>query len=106
MSLRLPAAPTTLVFLLLLAVHGRAADFVDSTERYVAVPDRIGRVMPADQSAAVRAGRTSPTTRGWRSIICAAGCWSPNRPLDPWFITAAGPTASKPGSPARRQWRL
>jgi len=53
MSLRLPAAPTTLVFLLLLAVHGRAADFVDSTERYVAVPDRIGRVMPADQSAAV-----------------------------------------------------
>src|SRR6266478_3298543 len=53
MSLRLPAAPTTLVFLLLLAVHGRAADFVDSTERYVALPDRIGRVMPADQSAAV-----------------------------------------------------
>src|SRR6266478_1176036 len=53
MSLRLPAAPTTLVFLLLLAAHARAADFVDSTERYVALPDRIGRVMPADQSAAV-----------------------------------------------------
>ena len=53
MSLRLPAAPTTLAFLLLLGAHGRAADFVDSAERYVAVPDRIGRVMPADQSAAV-----------------------------------------------------
>jgi iron complex transport system substrate-binding protein len=53
MSLRLPAAPSALVFLLLLAAHGRAADFVDSTERYVVMPDRIGRVMPADQSAAV-----------------------------------------------------
>src|SRR5438445_5002699 len=53
MSLRLPAAPTAFLFLLLLAAHGRAADFVDSTERYVAVPDRVGRVMAADQSAAV-----------------------------------------------------
>jgi iron complex transport system substrate-binding protein len=53
MSLRLRATPTTLAFLLLLAAHGRAADFVDSTERYVALPDRIGRVMAADQSAAV-----------------------------------------------------
>src|SRR5205823_14235746 len=53
MSLRLPAAPTAFLFLLLLAAHGRAADFVDSTERYVVVPDRIGRVMAADQSAAV-----------------------------------------------------
>ena len=53
MSLRLPAAPTAFLFLLLLAAHGLAADFVDSTERYVAVPDRIGRVMAADQSAAV-----------------------------------------------------
>jgi iron complex transport system substrate-binding protein len=53
MSLRLLAAPTALVFLLLLAAHGRADDFVDSTERFVVVPDRIGRVMAADQSAAV-----------------------------------------------------
>jgi iron complex transport system substrate-binding protein len=53
MSLRLPATPTAFLFLLLLAAHGRAADFVDSTERYVALPDRIGRVMAADQSAAV-----------------------------------------------------
>src|SRR3984893_4147643 len=53
MSLCAPAAPTTFAFLLPLGAHGRAADFVDSAERYVAVPDRIGRVMPADQSAAV-----------------------------------------------------
>jgi iron complex transport system substrate-binding protein len=53
MSLRLPAGLIAFVFLILLAAHGRAADFVDSAERYVAVPDRIGRVMAADQSAAV-----------------------------------------------------
>ena len=53
MSLRLPAGLIALVFLVLLAAHGHAADFVDSAERYVAVPDRIGRVMAADQSAAV-----------------------------------------------------
>src|SRR5438128_9954564 len=57
-SLRLLAAPIAFVFLALLAAvlpaaRGRAADFVDSTERYVAVPDRVGRVMAADQSAAV-----------------------------------------------------
>jgi len=58
MSLRLPAAPIAFVFLVLLAAvvlaaRGRAGDFVDAAERYVAVPDRIGRVMAADQSAAV-----------------------------------------------------
>jgi iron complex transport system substrate-binding protein len=53
MSLRLPAALIAFVCLMLLAIHGRAADFVDFVERYVAVPDRIGRVMAADQSAAV-----------------------------------------------------
>jgi iron complex transport system substrate-binding protein len=45
-----------LVFLLLIAfwaIPGRAADFVDSAERYVALPNQIGRVMAADQSAAV-----------------------------------------------------
>jgi iron complex transport system substrate-binding protein len=53
MSLRLVAGLIAFVFLVLLAAHGRAVDFVDSAERYVAVPDRIGRVMAADQSAAV-----------------------------------------------------
>jgi iron complex transport system substrate-binding protein len=45
-----------LVFLLLIvfsATPGRAADFVDSAERYVPLPNQIGRVMAADQSAAV-----------------------------------------------------
>jgi len=80
MSLRLPAAPTALVFLLLLAAHGRAADFVDSTERYVAVPDRIGRVMAADQSAAVLiyvlapeklVGWSRPLSRQQRALLPA-----------------------------------
>ena len=53
MSFRLPAAPTALAFLLLVAAPSRGADFIDSAERYVAVPDRIGRVMAADQAAAV-----------------------------------------------------
>ena len=35
------------------AIPGRAADFVDSAERYVALPNQIARVMAADQSAAV-----------------------------------------------------
>ena len=45
-----------LVFLFLIAfwaIPGRGADFVDSAERYVALPNQIGRVMAADQSAAV-----------------------------------------------------
>ena len=37
----------------LFAAPGRAADFVNSAERYVVLPDRVGRVMAADQSAAV-----------------------------------------------------
>jgi iron complex transport system substrate-binding protein len=80
MSLRLPATPTTFLFLLLLGAHGRAADFVDSTERYVAVPDRIGRVMAADQSAAVLiyvlapeklVGWSRPLSREQRAFIPA-----------------------------------
>src|SRR5271165_3221272 len=54
MSLRSSTARIAFLFLLLLvAASGRAADFVDSTERYVVLPDRVGRVMAADQSAAV-----------------------------------------------------
>src|SRR6516164_8929140 len=53
MSLRLPAACIASLCLILLALPSRAADFVDSAERYVVVPDRIARVMAADQSAAV-----------------------------------------------------
>jgi len=80
MSLRLPAAPTAFLFLLLLAAHGRAADFVDSAERYVMLPDRIGRVMAADQSAAVLiyvlapeklVGWSRPLSREQRALLPA-----------------------------------
>lgn len=52
MPLRLPGA-LVIVFFALLVGSGQAVGFVDSAERYVAVPDRIGRVMAANQSAAV-----------------------------------------------------
>src|SRR5215469_545087 len=53
MSLRSRAAQIVFLSVALFAVPGRGADFVDSAERYVVVPDRVGRVMAADQSAAV-----------------------------------------------------
>jgi iron complex transport system substrate-binding protein len=53
MSFRSPAAQIVALCLAFFGVPGRAADFVDSAERYVVIPDRIGRVMAADQSAAV-----------------------------------------------------
>src|SRR6266436_4361424 len=54
MLLRSPSARVAGLFLVMLwAASARAADFVDSAERYVRVPDRIGRVMPANPSAAV-----------------------------------------------------
>src|SRR5271165_6739312 len=53
MSLRSPAAPIAMLLVALFAVPGRAAGFVDSAERYVVVPDRVGRVVAAEQSAAV-----------------------------------------------------
>jgi iron complex transport system substrate-binding protein len=42
-----------LLLVLFFVMPVRGADFVDSAERYVVVPDRVGRVMAADQSAAV-----------------------------------------------------
>src|SRR5271165_758372 len=55
MLLRSPGARVASLLLLFLvwAGPGRTADFVDSAERYVRIPDRISRVMPADPSAAV-----------------------------------------------------
>jgi iron complex transport system substrate-binding protein len=53
MPLCSPAARIAFLFVVLFAVPGRAAGFVDSAERYVVVPDRVGRVMAADQAAAV-----------------------------------------------------
>jgi len=43
----------TIFLLVLCAAPDRAAAFVDSAERYVVVPERVGRVMAANQSAAV-----------------------------------------------------
>jgi len=81
MSLRSSAGRIAFLFLLLLVGEsGRAADFVDSAERYVVLPDRIGRVMAADQSAAVLVfvlapeklvGWSRPLSRGQRAYLPA-----------------------------------
>ena len=81
MLLRLPAARLALLLLIACsATPGRAADFVDSAERYVALPNRIQRVMAADQSAAVLVymlapdklvGWSQPLSRGQRAFIPA-----------------------------------
>jgi len=50
----------------LLAGLGRAAGFVDSAERYVVVPNRVGRVIAANQSAAVLVSVLAPEKlAGW-----------------------------------------
>jgi iron complex transport system substrate-binding protein len=53
MPLRLAAAWAALLFLLVVPGPGRAAGFVDWAERYVVVPDRVNRVMPANLAADV-----------------------------------------------------
>src|SRR5882724_10264958 len=80
MSLRLPLPSIAFALLTVVAAQSRAADFVDSTERYVVVPDRIGRVMAADQSAAVLiyvlapeklVGWSRPLSREQRALLPA-----------------------------------
>ncbi|MBV8120719.1 MAG: ABC transporter substrate-binding protein [Alphaproteobacteria bacterium] len=80
MSLRPPASRIAFLSVVLFAVPGRTADFVDSAERYVVLPDRIGRVMAADQSAAVLVfvlapeklvGWSRPLTREQRAYLPA-----------------------------------
>lgn len=53
MAFRFPGNCMALLFLILFAGSGNAAGFVDATERYVVVPDRINRVMPANPPADV-----------------------------------------------------
>jgi iron complex transport system substrate-binding protein len=74
------AAGIVLLFAGLFATPVGAAGFVDSAERYVVVPDRVGRVMGADQSAAVLVfvlapeklvGWSRPLTRKQRAYIPA-----------------------------------
>src|ERR1700719_5115387 len=80
MPRRLPIAWMTFLLLVLLAGSGRAAGFVDSAERYVVVPDRIGRVMTANPAADVLVfvlaperllGWSAPLSRGQRAYIPA-----------------------------------
>ena len=80
MPLRSLAARIAFLFVALFAVPGWAAGFVDSAERYVVVPDRVGRVMAADQSAALLifvlapeklVGWSQPLSRGQRAYIPA-----------------------------------
>jgi iron complex transport system substrate-binding protein len=80
MPLGLPHARIAFLLLAFFAVPARAADFVDSAERYVVIPDRIGRVMAAEQSAAVLVfvlapeklvGWSRPLTREQRAYLPA-----------------------------------
>ena len=81
MLLRLLAARLALLLLIAcFAIPARAADFVDSAERYVALPSQIQRVMAADQSAAVLVyilapeklvGWSRPLSRAQRAYIPA-----------------------------------
>ena len=80
MPLRSPIAWMTVLFLVLLAGSGRAAGFVDAAERYVVVPDRVGRVMTANPAADVLVfvlapekllGWSAPLSRGQRAYIPA-----------------------------------
>jgi iron complex transport system substrate-binding protein len=70
----------TFLFLALLTGSGRAAVFVDAAERYVVVPDRIGRIMTANPAADVLVfvlapekllGWSAPLSRGQRAYIPA-----------------------------------
>jgi iron complex transport system substrate-binding protein len=69
MPLRLPV--TSIVFFFaLLAGLGQALAFVDSAERYVVLPDRVGRVMPANQAAAVLVFVLAPEKLvGWSETL-------------------------------------
>jgi len=80
MALRSLAARIAFLSVALFAVPGWTAGFVDSAERYVVVPDRVGRVMAADQSAALLifvlapeklVGWSQPLSRGQRAYIPA-----------------------------------
>jgi iron complex transport system substrate-binding protein len=83
MPLRSPVGPIgwmTVLFLVLLAGPGRAAGFVDAAERYVVVPDRVGRVMTVNPAADVLVfvltpekfmGWSAPLSRGQRAHLPA-----------------------------------
>jgi iron complex transport system substrate-binding protein len=79
MPLRSPAARVAALLLIAFsALPGRAAEFVDSAERRVQVPDSVRRVMAADQTAAVLVlvlapdklvGWSEPLSRSQRAFL-------------------------------------
>jgi iron complex transport system substrate-binding protein len=80
MTLSSLAVRIAFLLVALFALPCRAAGFVDSAERYVVLPDRVGRVMAADQSAAVLVfvlapeklvGWSRPLTREQRAYLPA-----------------------------------
>lgn len=80
MRVRSVAAWMAAILVALFGAAGPAAGFVDSTERYVALPDRIGRVMGANQAADVLvfvlapeklAGWSAPLSRGQKAYLPA-----------------------------------
>ncbi len=80
MPLRSPIAWMTVLLLALPAGSAQAAGFVDAAERYVVVPDRIGRIMTANPAADVLVfalapdklmGWSAPLSRGQRAYIPA-----------------------------------
>jgi len=70
MAQRSPAAWITVLLLMLAAGPGRAAGFVDAAERYVAVPDRVGRVMTASPATDVLIFVLAPEKLlGWSAAL-------------------------------------
>jgi len=80
MLLRPPIAWMTVLLVTLSAGSARAAGFVDDAERYVVVPDRVGRVMTANPAADVLVfvlapekllGWSAPLSHGQRAYLPA-----------------------------------
>jgi len=80
MPVRSPITWMTVLLLALLAGSAQAAGFVDAAERYVVVPDHVGRVMTANPAADVLIfvlapekllGWSAPLSRGQRAYIPA-----------------------------------
>jgi iron complex transport system substrate-binding protein len=64
---------TVLILAILLAGSGRAAEFIDSAGRRVAVPDRVERIMPADMATAVLIFGLAPEKLvGWSQPLSRA----------------------------------
>jgi iron complex transport system substrate-binding protein len=127
MSQRSPIAWMTVLLLMLAAGPGRAAGFVDAAERYVVVPDRIGRIMTANPAADVLVfvlapekllGWSAPLSPGQRAYLPAKFTRLPivgglSRPVPaetvqtvarmrPDLIVEAGPVSSEAAARAEQ----